>query len=138
MVFQEVELADVLAHLEFIREAIPEINLTEKEIRERLRDRIWGGILVHSHTDEEVVGIVVWYELDESMYIWLGAFAPEYRRHKLCTHAFRYLEESTSYKRWFAKVGAGNIPASFFLQNLGFAPYEEEAAGAVLLYERFS
>lgn len=136
---KSVVLEDVLLNLELIRTAIPEkATLTVEKVRQRLYGKVWGGVLVfHKRTNRrKTIGIAVWYELDTSMYIWLGAVAPEYSMRGVCSHAFRYLEKTTAYQRWTAKTSVDNITAQVFLARFGFVSYGYEANGTVMLFER--
>lgn len=136
---KSVALEDVLINLELIRAVIPEkATLTVEEVRQRLYGKMWGGVLVlrKRGNRRKTIGIVVWYELDTSMYIWLGAVAPKYSRLGVCSHAFRYLEKTTAYQRWVAKTSVDNITAQVFLARFGFVSYEYEADGTVIMFER--
>lgn len=139
MELKSVVLADVFENLELIRMAIPEkATLTVEEVRQRLYKKVWGGVLVlrKRGNHRKTMGIVVWYELDTSMYIWMGAVAPEYSRCGVCSHAFRYLEKTTAYQRWVAKTSAKNITAQVFLAMSGFVSYEYEVDSNTMLFER--
>ena len=132
------EMMALADYLPFIRETIPERDsLTEKEVRRTLTGKLWGYYVAEHGVTGEMIGIVVWYRVRRSLYLWLGAVAREHRRRGVCDFILRLIDEGTSYKRWFTKTDTRNEAARCLLENWGFSPYGTGAEGNVLLMQRF-
>lgn len=136
MVIDSIEY--VQGHVRFIRRNILEkAALTEEEVEKRLAGKPWGGVVASRRDTGQSVGMVVWYESEKDLYLWLGAVAPEYRGRGVCADMLRHIEEYTFYDRWFVKVDRDNIPAVRALTNVGFRrKLKRGRPGQVVLMER--
>ncbi|MFH1400588.1 MAG: hypothetical protein ABIH41_03650 [Nanoarchaeota archaeon] len=117
----EGTIDDVIGRLDLIRSSIPQkADLTEREVRGRLDGRTYGVVLA---TDgESLQGILVWYEQDRGLYVWLGAVT--LRRQGIATSLFEAVRDSTTYARWTVKTSRCNDAATAHLEKMGFRPYD--------------
>lgn len=120
----DATIEDLIANLDFIREKIPEkAALTPRDVEERLEGRTYG-IKMAREASGEVMGIVVWYEEDCGLYLWLGAMREP--GIGLGTEMLVRIRSETHYKVWTAKVNARNAAARQHLRKCGFKEYSEE------------
>ena len=116
-------IEDVIKNLDLIRSKIPQkADITAEEVFDRLSTRNHGVKL--GLKDKEVCGIIVWYENDGDLYLWLGAMKSTGNR--IGSKIFESIEAETDYTRWFAKTAVDNIPAKSFLEKYGFKEYCRE------------
>jgi hypothetical protein len=115
-------LIDLINHLDIIRKLIPEkSDLTETEVIERLSNKEYGVKLA---VNNSINGIIVWYDDNNSLYIWLGVVLNQSKgiTGKILQEIFREKE----YKRSYAKINPDNIVAIKSLEKFGFQKYKTE------------
>jgi len=124
-------IEDIIENLELIRDCIPKkSDLTEEEVRDRLANRTYG--IKVAREEGSLQGIIVWYEDERDLYMWLGALRKT--GNGIGSEIFWMVDEETDYNRWHVKTSVDNGAAKGLLSNFGFRTYRKE--GDLLYMQR--
>ena len=123
-------LDDIMGNIELIRTIPKKANITESEIKERLQDRKFGVKLATEAG--RVEGIGVWYEDEESLYLWLGAVRNPSQG--LGSKILEEIGKESTQDRWYAKIDEKDPRTYAHLRKFGFKAYRQEEG--VLWMER--
>ncbi len=115
-------LEDIMGNIELIRTIPKKANITESEIKERLKGRKYGVKLAIE--DGRVEGIGVWYEDEGSLYLWLGAVRVPCQG--LGSKILEDIGKESTQDRWYAKIDEADPVAYAHLRKFGFEAYKQE------------
>jgi hypothetical protein len=123
VIIQEGSIIDLIFNIEFIKQNIPEkSNLSKNEIYDKIYAKPYGIILALEFN--KLKGINVWYEKDNSLYLWLGVMSEKSKGFGY--EVLSYINNHTNYSRWFVKTSQENKAALALLNKFDFKEYKKE------------